>query len=131
MKYKNSGILGHKWVIESVWNAARDHTLVCHVFYHIPCVYVDDSQGPQGGPGLFGQLASDQGHDLLQLGLQLVVVLPQACGAPADGLVHLLRPVDLGDADDHLAWPLLHPVAALLDGVGLGERYGRNDTTYD
>ena len=56
---------------------------------------------------------------MADLALQFLVVLLHPLGATADGFVHLCRPVDLVDTDDHLSRPLPHPPDARVHSVGL------------
>ena len=70
-------------------------TFVSHLQDDVAGVDVDNDEGSQCDALLFGQLAAHQGHDVLQLFLQALVVVTQSLRPALDGLMHLASPEHL------------------------------------
>ena len=85
---------------------------------------IDHNQCPQSDSGLFGQLPSNEGYDIGELVLQLLVVLFNPLRTISNCFVNLLSPEDLTDTDYYLSWPLADPVDSFCDWIGLGGREG-------
>ena len=71
------------------------HSFVYHVLHHVSSVDVDYNQCAESDALLFGQLSSDQCHDVQQLASQYVPVHLQTLPGVADCHLHLGSPVDL------------------------------------